>query len=652
MIQLENASKPVKVAAWTTMAALLAFIFVITWVMVACAGLEILSGDLKVIDSARWLLHYRENARVALWNNIGLGTASVIVGVLLIMLLQKKKNLHGDARWANEAEIAREGLRSVTGIVLGRAAKKYLIYSGPEHVMVYAPTRAGKGVSEVIPNLLNYAASAVVLDMKKENWNISAGFRKAHGQRVIQFDPLDPEGRTARYNPLSYINREDPVECVDELQKIATMLFPHPVQGEPFWADAARVGFIGVGGLIAETPSLPFTFGQIYRELTQGAPKERLAKILFEREQSSRPLSEATRTSLADFVNSPDNTFGGVRQTITSRMSLWVNPRVDAATSVSDFDLRDVRSKLMTIYLGATPDNMDRVAPLYNLFFQQIIDLNTREMPTPKTASAPAKHPHRVLFILDEFARLGKAKVIADGFSYVAGYGLQLMPIIQDPSQLRAIYGPDGAKEIMANCGIEVIFTPKEHDVAKELSERIGFFDFKARSKSKPTHLGGGKHTTSESAQKRALMLPQELTQMNRNWLIILRGGIPAIKATRIFYYKDRDFKSRLMPAPEIPVMAGLPTSQAASQPSIADLMDTVASMAGQIEEIRNVIVVERRMTTEEAAGDAPLDMGMAMMTLEDLDIELPPLDAPEMAFTDFITNFVDKASTPALDNA
>lgn len=102
-----------------------------------------------------------------------------------------------------------------------------------------------------------------MLDVKRENWSTSAGYRQRAGQSVYLFDPLDPEGRTARYNPLAHIRRADDTEVVNELQKIAVMLFPAPERSDPFWAEAARAAFIGVGALVAANPGMPFTIGEI-----------------------------------------------------------------------------------------------------------------------------------------------------------------------------------------------------------------------------------------------------------------------------------------------------------------------------------------------------------------------------------------------------
>src|SRR3546814_20968881 len=109
----------------------------------------------------------------------------------------------------------------------------------------------------------------------------------------------------------------------------------------------------------------------------------------------------------------------------------------------------------MSIYLGASPDELDRIAPLYNLLFQQLIDLNVRELPDENT-SLP------VLVILDKFARLGRASVIANAFSYVAGYGIRLLPVIPSRPHLRGVYGEHLADEMIAHCGVEVAFPPQE----------------------------------------------------------------------------------------------------------------------------------------------------------------------------------------------
>lgn len=525
-------------AAGIPVASVLAFFVasVIAWIYL---GLPSAKFDPFRMPAFFW--YYRHDPVVLKAFGAGMVVGLVLTGIMLWWLLKQKPPLHGAARFAKEGEIRRAGFRADNGIVVGKKGGKFLTFGGSEHCIVEAPTRSGKGVGIVIPNLLSWQASVVVLDVKRENWDATAGFRQKFGQAVYLFNPTDPEGRTARYNPLGYIDRTDPDQVVIELQKIATMLFVAPERGEPFWTDSARTAFVGVGAYLA-IADLPFTIGSIYRLMTTGDTRGYFRKVLDDR---ALDLSQGCRNALADFTSGADNTFAGIVQTVTSKLSLWLNPRVDAATEESDFDLRELRTKPMSIYLGVSPDELDRVAPLYNLLFQQLIDLNVRDLPDSET-------PLQVLVILDEFARIGRAQVIASAFSYVAGYGIRLLPVIQSRSQLRAVYGEHVANEIVANCGVEVAFTPKELRVANELSERIGYVGQESVTKSLTIHGILANRSKSMSDQRRALLLPQELMQFPDGELLLLRGGIPPIHGDKIRFYADALFRSRVMAAPVV----------------------------------------------------------------------------------------------------
>lgn len=638
MTRFASASPAGKAGIVAAAAALLLILWAALTIVGTLAGVGRLGSNVDFVAVPGWLWANRAHPQIQLWFKVaGLASGLFILAIAVLAALRVRRPLHGAARWATEGEIARENLRAKKGIILGRKGSSYLVFGGAEHVMLYAPTRTGKGVGVVIPNLLNWPDSVVVLDIKKENWEASAGFRAAHGQHVVMFDPLDPEGRTARYNPLGCIDRRNSVEVLDELQKLATMLFPAPDKTDPFWAEAARTGFLGVGAYVAETPDLPFTIGEIYRQLTTGNPKARLPALIEARAKGAAPLSKGCVNAIGDFCASSDNTFAGVRQTITSRMNLWLNPRVDAATSASDFDLRDLRSRRISIYLGVTPDNMARVAPLYNLFFQQLVDLNTRDLPSG------GRHPLQLLVLLDEFARLGHAAVIAKGFSYVAGYGLRLLPVIQSPSQLRAEYGPDVAEEIMTNCGVEVVFTPKELKVAQDLSERLGYYTYEGRSKSRPTFVGSGKWTTTASEQRRALMLPQELLQMSRDALIVLRGGIPPVKARKIFYFDNTDFTKRVQPAPTVP-----PLAADAPPPHPAGNFDRLDTMAADLAALTRTVgeihsrIIQRPLTEAEAAGETELNMEAISLELDSVDLEDLPSGATEQQSEEWIDRYIN----------
>ncbi|MGH6964305.1 MAG: type IV secretory system conjugative DNA transfer family protein [Phenylobacterium sp.] len=577
---------------------------------VALAGLRRLSPHLDIAAVPAWFWYFRGDPQVRHWVGLGLLIAfSAASGVAVAVARNLRPPLYGAARWATEAEVRSAGLRKHPGILLGRKSGSLLSFGGAEHVLLYAPTRTGKGVGVVIPNLLTWPDSVVVLDVKGENWEATAGFRAGNGQRVLAFDPLDAEGRTARFNPLGHIDRTDPFAVLDELQKLAVMLFPAPPNGDPFWAESARTGLIGVGAYVAATPELPFSLGAIYAQLTAGDPRTRFPQLLAARRQAGQPLSPGGASALSDFCSASENTFSSIKQTITSRMNLWLNPRVCAATDVSDFDLRDLRSQRLSLYLTVSPDNLARVAPLYNLLLQQLIDLNTRERPSGDRHQVP------VLVLLDEFARLGHASVIAHGFSYVAGYGLRLLPVLQSPAQLRAEYGPDLAEEIIANCGVEIAFAPKDLKIAQELSERIGAYTYEGRSRSRPAGLSNGHRSNTESDQRRPLMLPQELMQMPDDRLIVLRAGLPAVRGRKIVYWRERLFTRRQRPAPTVPPHPGVGLSSL--RPA------ATAAVAAQ-------------------ACDADLRLELRLAAVAHRLEPLPPQGATETEMADWVERYID----------
>src|SRR3546814_3221735 len=129
---------------------------------------------------------------------------------MLWWVAKRKPPLHGAARFAKDSEIRRAGFSANDGIVLGKKGGKFLTFGDNEHCIVEAPTRSGKGVGIVIPNLLSWPESVVVLDVKRENWEATAGFSQNNGQAVTLLNPTDPEGRTARYNPPGYTDRPHP----------------------------------------------------------------------------------------------------------------------------------------------------------------------------------------------------------------------------------------------------------------------------------------------------------------------------------------------------------------------------------------------------------------------------------------------------------
>lgn len=519
---------------------------------------------------------------------IGFSAGAVLTAVFVGSTLFTRQKLHGEARWARVGEVRRGKLLGPAGIVLGKFGGKVMRFGGPEHVMLEAPTRAGKGVGVIIPNLLDWPDSLVVLDIKQENFDNTAGYRlQVLGQRVVLFNPLDAKGNTARYNPLSYINRRDPVEVINELQKIGMMLFPDPVSGDNFWAESARTAFLGVGAYVAATvddgdDALPFTMGEVYRQFAAGDAATRFPKIIRKREQAGQPLSGGCVSALKDFTTASPNTFTSIRQSVTAKINAWLNPYVDAATSESDFDLSEFRDQRISLYLGVSPDDLERVAPIYGLLFQQLIDRNVRELPKG------GRHQVKVLVALDEFASLGKCSVLAQAFSYVAGYGLRLLPAFQSIEQIQGVYGDKVAADIERNCAVRLVLRPAGLSDAKKISDQLGTYTFRARSRSMGTW--GGSGSVSDSDQRRPLLLPQEVEMLPENDLIVFRRGMYATYGKKVRYYAEKKLTARTKLA--VPAMPTIRVDPAVAHNSLrviaaaeADTVDseTAASSGASI---------------------------------------------------------------------
>jgi type IV secretory pathway TraG/TraD family ATPase VirD4 len=158
----------------------------------------------------------------------------------LLPVLASRPVLFGDAHFADEAEIRAAGLRAPTGVILGRLRGRLLRAQGQLGVLLFAPPRSGKGVGFVIPNLLTWQGSAIVNDLKLENFEKTSGTRHEMGQSVVLFAPLDPNGRTHGYNPLNFVSR-DPALRVNDVQAITAKLVQTPPRADPMWSNEARV---------------------------------------------------------------------------------------------------------------------------------------------------------------------------------------------------------------------------------------------------------------------------------------------------------------------------------------------------------------------------------------------------------------------------
>ena len=534
------------------------------------------------------------------------GSALALVLVAGAFTLRRQpRPLHGEARFARRRELAAAGLFGHDGIILGEVGYRYLMLAGQQGFSLAAPPRSGKGVGVVIPNLLNWPDSVVVTDIKKENWAVTAGYRRTQGQEVHLFDPLAPDGRTARWNPFSYVP-PDLEGRIDGVQKIADMLYSETPGIDPFWIASARSLFVGISLYLFETPSRPATIGEVRRQGMAGDDEGFAAhwKRLVEGRQRGRfPLSAECVRALYDVIDLAPVTASSIRKTFTSRLDLWANPILDRATSGDDFDLRALRSRRMSIYVGVNPDDLHRLRPVLSLFFQQVLGLQTRKLPEHDPTLR-----HQVLMLLDEFTALGRIPIMAEAISYLPGYNVRVGLIVQTPAQLREVYGPHNAETMLKSLGARIAFPPKDFNDARELSEELGYTTVSGKSLSRPrfASLGGkgsargGSITTSE--QRRALLLPQEVKELGGEAALIFCEGLRPIRARKIRYFRDPRFTVRLLPPPIQPVAPGVEVT--AIPPAVPSSNDGDTSGAGlAADPVREVGTTERDPTAQDLAN-------------------------------------------------
>jgi len=482
----------------------------------------------------------------------GLMAAAGLMLPVAALIQGRGKPLHGAATLATFYDVTKAGLFAKKGIVLGRKGSRLLVFDGAQHVLMSAPTRSGKGVGIVIPNLIHWTDSVVVLDIKQENWNITSRYRaKLLKQGCFLFNPAAADGRSHRYNPLAYIERSNLGKRMDDVQKIAAMLFPDKEGTDVIWTATPRALFTGIVSFLldleGETEAPPVTLGQVLREsLKDGDGADYFARRIDERRRNGKPLSDAAESGLNTYISiKSENTRAGVLGSFRSRLEIWLNPLVDAATSGNDFDLRELRTKPMSVYVGVTPDNLERMGPLLNLFFQQLIDLNTRSLPGYGETGK-----HQCLLLMDEFSSIGKVSILTKGIAYIAGYGLRMLPIIQSPSQLVDVYGRDAAQTFQSNHAVSIIFPPKasETQTARDISEWLGYETVSSRSRSRGTGVFVNNRHASEnvSEQRRALLLPQEITSLGAKVELVIAENTPPIKAEKIRYFEDAYFLKKL----------------------------------------------------------------------------------------------------------
>ncbi len=458
----------------------------------------------------------------------------------------KKVETYGSARWAETEEIKAAGLLGPDGVVLGKLDRDYLRHDGPEHVLCFAPTRSGKGVGLVVPSLLTWPGSAIVHDIKGENWQLTAGFRARHG-RVLLFDPTNV--KSSAYNPLLEVRRGE--WEVRDVQNIADILVDPEgsLEKRNHWEKTSHALLVGaiLHVLYAEEDKTLAGVGAFLSD-----PKRPIESTLAAMMKTAH-LGEVgphpvIASAARELLNKSDNERSGVLSTAMSFLGLYRDPVVAEVTRRCDWRITDIvtAKQPTTLYLVVPPSDINRTKPLIRLILNQVGRRLTEDL------QAKAGR-YRLLLMLDEFPALGRLDFFESALAFMAGYGLKSFLIAQSLNQIEKAYGANNS--ILDNCHVRVSFATNDERTAKRVSDALGTATEMKAMKNYAGHRLSpwlGHLMVSRSETARPLLTPGEIMQLPPSDEIVMVAGTPPIRAKKARYYEDIRFKERLLPPPAL----------------------------------------------------------------------------------------------------
>jgi len=478
------------------------------------------------------------------------GCAAAIFGSLWRARQSRHVTTYGSARWATQREVEQAGLFGDAGIFLGRLHGSYLRHDGPEHVMAFAPTRSGKGVGLVVPTLLAWTGSAVIHDIKGENWTLTAGWRSRFSHCLL-FNPTDP--RSARYNPLLEVRRG--AHEVRDVQNIADILVDPEgaLERRSHWEKTSHSLLVGaiLHILYAEEEKCLARVASFLSD-----PQRSFAATLRRMMTTNHlgtpeaPLVHPVVASAArELLNKSENERSGVLSTAMSFLGLYRDPTVAQVTSACDWRIADLvdAGRPVSLYLVIPPSDISRTKPLVRLVLNQIGRRLTETLLEEKGRGREG----RLLLMLDEFPALGRLDFFETALAFMAGYGIRAVLIAQSLNQIEKAYGEHNS--ILDNCHVRVAFATNDERTARRISDALGTATEQRAMRNYAGHrlapwLAHVMVSRQETA--RPLLTPGEVMQLPPAEELVLVSGMAPIRAQKLRHYEDRNFRARLAPPP------------------------------------------------------------------------------------------------------
>jgi type IV secretion system protein VirD4 len=415
--------------------------------------------------------------------------------------------------------------------------------------MAFAPTRTGKGVGLVVPTLLSWTGSAVIHDIKGENWQLTAGWRSKFSHCLL-FDPTNVQ--SARYNPLLEVRRGE--EEVRDVQNIADILVDPEgaLERRNHWEKTSHSLLVGaiLHILYADEEK---TLARVATFLSDPErPFVSTLKVMMTTNHlgtaEAPQVHPIVASAAREVLNKSENERSGVLSTAMSFLGLYRDPTVATVTSTCDWRIADLieAERPVSLYLVVPPSDIARTKPLIRLILNQI----GRRL-TEKLDGQGGKSRRQLLLMLDEFPALGRLDFFETSLAFLAGYGVRAFLIAQSLNQIAKAYGENNS--ILDNCHVRIAFASNDERTAKRISDALGTATEQRAMRNYAGHRLSpwlAHVMVSRQETSRPLLTPGEVMQLAPTDELVLLSGLAPIRAKKLRYFEDRNFRARVARAP------------------------------------------------------------------------------------------------------